>query len=37
MLLPISILSEKNKERTVETKALLDTVRVTAESDLAEF
>ena len=25
MLLPISILSEKNKERTVETKALLDT------------
>ena len=25
MLLPISILSEKNKERTVETRALLDT------------
>ena len=25
MLLPISILSEKNKERTVKTKALLDT------------
>ena len=25
MLLPISILSERNKERTVETKALLDT------------
>ena len=25
MLLPISILSGKNKERTVETKALLDT------------
>ena len=25
MLLPISILSKKNKERTVETKALLDT------------
>ena len=25
MLLPISILSEKNKERTIETKALLDT------------
>ena len=25
MLLPISILSEKNKERIVETKALLDT------------
>ena len=25
MLLPISILSEKNKERTIKTKALLDT------------
>ena len=25
MLLPISILSEKNKERTIETKALLNT------------